>query len=83
MKEFIAKGKTLKVQRLKNSYIGNPAYKLIFQTENGTLVGRTATNAMLGYQCYWTWEGEKKTLAYHFTKNENLIFDRLVEEIKL
>lgn len=82
MKEFIAKGKILKVERLKNSYVGNPAYKLVFRTEDDTLVGRTATNATLGYQCYWTWEGEEKTLAYHFTRNGNVIFDRLVEEAK-
>lgn len=82
MKEFIEKGKILKVERLKNSYVGNPAYSLVFQTEDDTLVGRTATNAVLGYQCYWTWEGEEKTLAYHFTKNGNVIFDRLVEEVK-
>lgn len=80
MKEFIAKGKILKVERLKNSYVGNPAYKLVFQTADDTLVGRTATNAVLGYQCYWTWEGEEKTLAYHFTKNGNAIFDRLIDE---
>lgn len=82
MKEFIAKGKILKVQRLKNSYVGNPAYRLKLEAENDILEGRTATNAVLGYQCYWTWEGEEKTLAYHFTKNGNLIFDRLVEEVK-
>ena len=82
MKEFIAKGKILKVQRLKNSYVGNPAYSIVFQTDNDILVGRTATNVVLGYQCYWTWEGEEKVLAYHVTKNGNVIFDRLVEEVK-
>lgn len=82
MKEFIAKGKILKVQRLKNSYVGNPAYRLTFQTDDDILIGRTATNAILGYECSWTWEGEEKTLAYHVTKNGNVIFDRLVEEVK-
>lgn len=82
MKEFITKGTIKKIKRLKNSYVGNPAYHIVFKTDTDILVGRTATNAILGYECSWTWEGEEKTLAYHVMKNGNLIFDRLVEEVK-
>lgn len=28
------------------------------------------------WEVSWTWEGEWKVLAYHFTKNGNCIFDR-------
>ena len=77
MKEFKANLKILKVERRNNSYYGNPSYQLITQTEDGeTLIGKTATNATLGYEVSWTWEGEWKVLAYHFTKNGNCIFDR-------
>lgn len=82
MKEFITKGTIKKIKRLKNSYVGNPAYSIVFKTDDDILIGRTATNAILGYECSWTWEGEEKTLAYHVTKNRNVIFDRLVEEVK-
>ena len=78
MKEFKANLKILKIERRNNSYYGNPSYQLIAQTEDGEiLVGKTATNAILGYEVSWTWEDEGKILAYHFTKNGNCIFDRL------
>ena len=78
MKEFKDKLKILKVERCNNSYYGNPSYQLITQTEDGEiLVGKTATNAVLGYEVSWTWEGDWKVLAYHFTKSGNCIFDRL------
>ncbi len=78
MKEFKANFKILKVKRRNNSYCGNPSYQLMVQTEDGdVLVGKTATNAILGYEVSWTWEGDWKVLAYHFTKSGNCIFDRL------
>lgn len=68
----------LKVERLNNSIYGNPCYHLIVEDEEGEiLTGKTATNAVLGYEVSYTWEGEKKVLAYHYTKNGNIIFDRL------
>ena len=80
MKEFKAKLKILKVEKLNNSYYGNPSYRLVVANEYGdVLVGKTATNAVLGYEVSWTWEGEWKVLAYHFTKNGNCVFDRLTK----
>lgn len=77
MKEFKAKLKILKVEKLNNSIYGNPCRRLITETEDGKiLIGKTATNAALGWEVSWTWEGEWKVLAYHFTKNGNCIFDR-------
>lgn len=80
MEEFKANLKILKVGKRNNSHYGNPSYQLIVQTEDGeVLIGKTATNAILGYQVSWTWEGDWKVLAYHFTKSGNCIFDRLTE----
>lgn len=77
MKEFKTKLKILKVEKLNNGIYGNPCRRLITETEYGkTLVGKTATNSALGWEVSWTWEGEWKVLAYHFTKNGNCIFDR-------
>lgn len=77
MKEFKAKLKILKVEKLNNSIYGNPCRRLITETEDGKiLIGKTATNAVLGYEVSWTWEGDWKVLAYHFTKSGNCIFDR-------
>ena len=77
MKEFKANLKILKVEKLKNSIYGNPCRRLITGTEDGRiLVGKTATNSALGWEVSWTWEGEWKVLACHFTKNGNCIFDR-------
>ena len=77
MKELKAKLKILKVEKRNNSIYGNPCRRLITATEDGKiLIGKTATNAALGWEVSWTWEGEWKVLAYHFTKNGNCIFDR-------
>ena len=75
----------LKIEKLNNSIYGNPCRRLIVEDEEGEiLTGKTATNAVLGWEVSWTWEGESKTLVYHYTKNGNLIFDRLTtnEEAK-
>lgn len=78
MKEFKSNLKIIKVEKRNNSYYGNPSYQLTVQTENGEiLIGKTATNAVLGYEVSWAWEGDWKVLAYHFTKSGNCIFDRL------
>ena len=77
MKEFKANLKILKVEKLNNSIYGNPCRRLISQTEDGKiLIGKTATNSVLGWEVSHTWEGDWKVLAYHFTKSGNCIFDR-------
>ena len=68
----------LKIENLNNSIYGNPCRRLIVEDEEGEiLTGKTATNSILGWEVSHTWEGEKKVLAYHYTKGGNLIFDRL------
>lgn len=75
----------LKIKKLSNSIYGNPCYRLIVEDENGEiLTGKTAANAMIGYEVTDTWEGEKKVFTYHYTKSGSRIFDRLTtnEEAK-
>ena len=84
MKEFKTNLKILKIEKLNNSIYGNPCRRIIAETEdNKILVGKTATNSVLGWEVSYTWEGDWKVLAYHFTKNGNCIFDRLINlEVK-
>ena len=77
MKTIIKELKILKVKKRKNSIYGNPKYYLITADKDGNLIdGVTATNAAVGYEISWTWEGETKILEYHQTKSGNIIFDR-------
>lgn len=66
------------LDRLNNSYYGNPAYRIAAETESGERwTGRTASNAQLGYILCGSFVGRVVTLFYHFTKNGNLIFDAM------
>ena len=83
MKQIKENLKILKIKRLKNSIYGNPCYNLIVETKDGKIIsGKTATNAIIGYEISWTWENDYKVIAYHFTKNRNCIFDRLINQNK-
>lgn len=65
-----------KIERLNNSYYGNPKYYIIAKNEQGqTLVGKTATNAAIGYMLGYDSEGRKYLFDYHTTANGNIIFD--------
>lgn len=39
-------------------------------------VSKIEIKGRLGWEVSYTWEGDWKILAYHFTKNGNCIFDR-------
>ena len=80
MKEFKSKCKILNVERAKNSYYGNPSFYLVVLTEDGECIsGKTASNAVIGYEISCNWKNQEKFLAYHFTKNGNCIFARLID----
>lgn len=75
-----AKIKIIKLTRKKNSYLGNPTWDIVGVADGGEyLQGKTASNALIGYEISWTWEGQEKTFDFHYTKTGNLIFDRLAE----
>lgn len=80
----MTKTKTLKIMDLKrrnNSIYGNPSWTICARDEEGKCYyGKTASNALIGYELSWTDEGKNMQLAYHFTKSGNLIFDRIIKK---
>lgn len=66
-----------KIERLKNSYVGNPRYRIVATDESGKIYeGKTATNALIGYLLDFFSEGKKYNFVFHETNKGNLIFDR-------
>lgn len=66
------------LERLNNSYYGNPAFRIIAENEHGEEVtGRTASNAAIGYALGYTHEGRTVSMSYHYTRGGSLIFDYL------
>ena len=64
------------IERLNNSYLGNPKYYLFLQDEQGEYYrGKTATNASIGYFLGWESQGKKYLFDFHETSKGNLIFD--------
>lgn len=76
-KEYIENVKILCAKRERNSIYGNPKHTLTVLRENGEIVtGKTSTDALIGYEVGSSWTGSMQTLAFHFTKAGNCIFDR-------
>lgn len=66
------------LERLNNSYYGNPAFRITAENEHGeTVTGRTASNAAIGYALGYTYEGRAVNVEYHYTRGGSLIFDYL------
>lgn len=82
--KIMTKTKTLKImdlKRRKNSLYGNPAWTICAIDEEGKCYyGKTASNALIGYELSWIDEGKTMELVYHFTKSGNLIFDRIIKK---
>ena len=75
MKRYTFKGKLINYKRLNNSVYGNPAYYGEFENDSGDVLrGRTASNAACGYG-FLDQEDSKREIAYHVTRNGNVIFD--------
>lgn len=78
------KVKTLKIIDLKrrnNSIYGNPSWMICAIDEEGKCYyGKTASNAPLGYELKWLDEGKYMQFAFHYTKNGNLIFDKIIKK---
>ena len=74
--------KILDVKRERNSIYGNPAWEIIALQEDGTVLrGKTASNALLGYEVSVSWVGENVNLAFHKTKTGRIVFDRLLKSV--
>ena len=70
----------LMVERLNNSYYGNPRFALVVRDMDSSYMrGKTASNAMIGYEFTMNMVGKTLTMEYHRTKAGSIIFDRIVE----
>ena len=73
--------KILDVKRERNSIYGNPAWEIIAIEKDGTVLrGKTAANAVLGYEVLTSWIGGDIDLAFHKTKTGRIVFDRLLKK---
>ena len=82
MKKKVETMEIRKVERLKNSYYGNPRYLIIVtlpEKNNDILIGNTASNAMIGYEIGYSSEGKTFKIEYHYTKRNNVVFDRIIK----
>ena len=62
--------KVTTVVRLDNSSVGYPRYEVTF--DNG-LVGKTATNATVGYATWYGIQGTYQDVIFHYTAKGNVI----------
>ena len=82
MKQVEIRGVVSWVRRERNSVNGNPRRAVCVYVGGHFLpnYAKTATDAMIGYECSSYWEDKEKTFLAHFTKGGNLILDMLVGE---
>ncbi len=67
-----------RLTRGNNSIYGNPSYWIDCTDEHGNfLIGKTASNAAIGYALSYSHEGRTVSMQYHYTASGNLIFDYL------
>ena len=80
MKSFKCEITVENLERLNNSYWGNPAWRVGFIAEDGLhKIGRTASNASCAYILDCSSKGKRYLCIYHYTKNDNLIITELQE----
>ena len=80
MKTYTEKFKILSIQYLKNNIYGGIRLAVTLENEEGLeMTAKTKSGAAIGYRLG---EGEQYLISYHFTSNENMILDRIEEEIK-
>lgn len=74
------KASIIALERLNNSYYGNPAWRVVFEDNNEELhIGRTAPNSGSAYAIGAYSIGRKYEITYHFTKGGNLFIDYVRE----
>ena len=72
MKNYKFKGYLKWYERLRNSYNGNPKYRLCFDNENDVIIGMTKNDSTCGYSCL-NQPDKEKTVTYHYTRTGNII----------
>lgn len=77
MKTYTKNLKIVKIERINSSCNGNPAYKMLVEDENGKQYeGRTASDAAIAYKLSTSDIKQIYNIQYHYTKNDNIIFDK-------
>lgn len=81
-KKFEIKGVVSWVRREKNSVNGNPRWTVCVYVDGHFRpnIAKTASDAMIGYECSSYWEDKEKTFLAHWTRSGNLVLDELVGE---
>lgn len=78
MKTYTKNLKIVKIERINSSCNGNPAYKMLVEDENGKQYeGRTASDAAIAYKLSNSDINQIYNISYHYTINNNIIFDYL------
>lgn len=79
MKKEKAQATVTKIERLKNSVYGNPAWQVWFETESDLFAGRTAPNSISAYAIGSYSVGRNYEITYHYTAKGNLHIDYVKE----
>lgn len=84
MKTYTKNLKIVKIERINSSCNGNPAYKMLVEDENGKQYeGRTASDAAIAYKLSTSDINQIYNIQYHYTKNDNIIFDYVCYKVDI
>lgn len=80
MKTLKVKLKITKIERLKNSYYGNPRYRIYgYDKEYSRFEGQTGRDYSVGYKVWYGLEGKEVEVEYHETPAGNVIINDITE----
>ena len=74
MKQFLLAGKIIDLDRMVNSTMGNPRWRVWLEGD-GVTVATTKTNAAIGYQLSYTDIGSNYHFKAHYTKTGAIVID--------
>lgn len=74
MKQFFLAGKIVDLDRMPNSLMGNPRWRVWLEGD-GVTVATTQTNAPIGYQLSYTDIGSNYQFKAHYTRAGALVID--------
>lgn len=74
------KASIIALERLNNSYYGNPAWCVVFEDDNAVVhIGRTAPNSSSAYAIGTYSINRMYEITYHFTKGGRIYIDYVKE----
>lgn len=72
MKEWV---KITDIERLNNTYVGNPRWRIHCETKDKLYTMTTKANASVGFKISSVMAGTAKFIKFHQTKSGNYIMD--------